>query len=188
MMGENVPPGTENHDPDPRRRISRPDSNALIQGLERLRESVEQRLVRLEAVARERAALPVPEPSDLERKLQQRITEYEEAQVRLRAQAERREQEWRASLEQLEGDRKLLAEAWDRVEHERIEGMAAAQGPAPGRSHTTERAAATAPQGRPRPESADPANDSVTLAILQQFHALRNDVRRNAKRRGPHLS
>jgi DNA repair exonuclease SbcCD ATPase subunit len=187
-MGENVPPGNENHDHDPRRRISRPDSNALIQGLERLRESVEQRLVRLEAVARERAAQPVLEPSELEQKLQQRIAEYEEAQIRLRTQADRREQEWRAALEQLDDDRKLLAEAWELLERERIEGMATAQAPAPGRERNAERAAATAPQGRPRPDAADPANDSVTLAILQQFHALRNDVRRNAKRRGPHLS
>jgi hypothetical protein len=32
---------------------------------------------------------------------------------------------------------------------------------------------------------ADPANDSVTIGILKQFQALRNDVRRNSRRRGP---
>jgi DNA repair exonuclease SbcCD ATPase subunit len=182
-MGENVRPSNEDSDHDLRRRISRPDSNALIQGLERLRESIEQRLVRLEAMARERAALPAHEPSKLEKGLEQRIAEYEEAQLRLRSQADRREQEWRAALEQLEGDRKLLAEAWERLESERIEGIAAAQVEVPGRSRTAERA--PAPQPRPCPEMADPANDQVAHAILREFHALRNDVRRNARRRGP---
>jgi hypothetical protein len=189
MIGENVPPGSEDHDHDhdPKRRISRPDSNALIQGLERLREIIEQRLARLESVARERerAAPPVLDRSGLEQKLQQQIASYEEAQLRLRAQAERREQEWRTSLEQLEGDRQLLAEAWDRLEHERIAGEAPAEGPASGRPRTAERAST---QPRPRPEVADPANDSVTLGILKQFQALRNDVRRNSRQRGPHVS
>jgi DNA repair exonuclease SbcCD ATPase subunit len=193
MIGENVPPGSEDHDHDhdPKRRISRPDSNALIQGLERLREIIEQRLARLESVARERerererAAPPVLDRSGLEQKLQQQIASYEEAQLRLRAQAERREQEWQTSLEQLEGDRQLLAEAWDRLEHERIAGEAPAEGPASSRPRTAERAST---QPRPRPEVADPANDSVTLGILKQFQALRNDVRRNSRQRGPHVS
>jgi len=180
MTGENVPATNENHDHDSKRRISRVDTNALIQGLERLRECVEQRLNRLEAAAREQAALVVPEPSELERKLQQRIAEYEEAQLRLRAQAERREQEWRTALEQIEGDRKLLAEAWERLERERLEGMAAAQGV--GRSPLAERG--STPLLRPRPDLADTANDQVEHAILKQFHALRNDVRRNARQRG----
>jgi exonuclease VII large subunit len=186
MTGENVPPRNENHDPDPRRRISRPDSNALIQGLERLRERVEQRLVRLEAVARERAEAPVHEPSELEQKLRRRIAEFEEAQARLRTQADRREQEWQASVEQLEGDRVLLAEAWDRLERERIEAVAApqGQGQVPVRSPVAGREAVPPERPRPRPEMDDPAHDSVTLAILQQFHTLRNDVRHNTRRRG----
>jgi hypothetical protein len=184
MTGENFPPRGENPDPDPKRRISRIDSNALIQGLERLRECVEQRLVRLESVARERAAAPAHQPSELEQELQHRIAEYEEAQARFRTQAERREQEWRAAVEQLEGDRKLLAEAWERLERERIETPAAAPGTGPGRAPAAGREAAPPERPRPRPETADPAQDSVTLAILQQFHTLRSDVRRNARRRG----
>src|SRR4051812_23657290 len=95
MTGDNLATH-ENPDPDPKRSTSRLDSNALIQGLERLRECVEQRLSRLEAVARERAAqeavareraaqpVPVLGPTELEHKLQKRIAEYEEAQLRLR--------------------------------------------------------------------------------------------------------
>lgn len=176
---------------DPRRRDSRPDSNPLVEGLERLRECFEQRLGRLEALACDRASRPVAATSDLEQDLVRRIAEHEEAQARLGAQADRREQEWRASLEQIEGDRRLLAEAWERLERERIEGTTTATAATTaaqdqGRSAANERARA-APV-RPRPDQADPANDSVTHAILQQFHALRNDVRRNARQRGPHMS
>src|SRR4051812_49712422 len=93
----------ENHDPDPKRKISRLEANTLIQGLERVRECIEERLGHLEAAARERTAEPVADRSELEQVLQQRINEYEEAQLRLRAQAERREQEWRAAPEQPAG-------------------------------------------------------------------------------------
>jgi DNA repair exonuclease SbcCD ATPase subunit len=181
MTGENIPPTRETHDIDSRRWISRLDSNALIQSLERLRECFEQRLSQLEAVARERAPLPIPVTSQLERELQRRIAEYEEAQRRLRSQADRQEQEYRAALEQVEGDRKLLAEAWEQLERERLEAMCAA--PIQGRSSASDRS--QSPSTRPRTEMAEPANDEISHAILQQFHALRNDVRRNARRRGP---
>src|SRR3982750_3921953 len=95
MIRENGQSRDEHQDNDTRRKITRLDSNPLIQGLERLRECVEQRLHRLEALARERAATPVLDAPELERRLQQRIAEFEEAQLRLRAQAERRELEWR---------------------------------------------------------------------------------------------
>jgi DNA repair exonuclease SbcCD ATPase subunit len=185
MTGEYIPPGGEDHDHGPKARIPRPDSIALIQGLERLRDVVDQRLARIETLARERAAPPASSRSDLEKKLQQQIADYEEAQRRLIAQAERREQEWQLSLEQLEEDRKLLAEAWDQLERERIENGAGVDGQAPGQPRQAERAATQPARPRPRPEMADPANDSVTLGILQQFQALRNDVRHNSKRRGP---
>jgi DNA repair exonuclease SbcCD ATPase subunit len=190
MTGEHLPLTNDHLDNDPKRRASRPDTNALIHGLERLRDCIEQRLSRLEALARERAAgavpTPTPEYSELERSLQRQISEYQEAQVRVRAQADRHEQEWRSALEQLENDRRLLADAWERIERERIEAVAATTAQGPGRPSPAERTQAPArPRPRPRDEVADPANDSVTQAILQQFHALRNDVRRNSKQRGP---
>jgi hypothetical protein len=178
MTGENLAATNENQEPDPKRRISRPDSNALIQGLERLRECFEQRLVRLEGMARERAAPPVADRTELEHKLQQRIGEIEDAQLRLRTQAERREQEWRTALEQLEGDRALLAEAWEQLERERVAGHADA---APQQNR---RASAATPPVRPHTEPVDAANDHVAHTILKQFQALRNDVRRNARGRG----
>jgi hypothetical protein len=191
VAGEHVLSTGENHEQEPRRRNPRFDSNSnpLIQGLERLRDCVEQRLVRLEALARERvdgaAALPAPvgEPAALEQRLQQQIAEYQEAQSRLRALAERREQEWKTALEQLEGDRKLLAEAWERLERERIDGIAAAPAQSAGRSPQVERGHAS--PSRVRPDLAEGGNDLVAHAILRQFQTLRNDVRRNARQRGP---
>jgi hypothetical protein len=182
MTGEYRAVTNESNDPDPKRKISRLDANTLIQGLERVRECFEQRLGRLEAAARERTVEPVADRSELEQQLQQRINEYEEAQLRLREQAERREQEWRTALEQLEGDRALLAESWERLERERLEGLAAAPSQATSRLPVAERN--SAPPVRPRPDPADPVDDHVAHAILKQFQVLRNDVRRNARHRG----
>jgi hypothetical protein len=182
MTGEYRAITNENHDPDPKRKISRVDANTLIQGLERVRDCFEQQLGRLEAAARERTEPPVADRSELEQKLQQQISKYEEAQLRLRTQAERHDQEWRAAVEQLEGDRALLAESWERLERERTEGLAATPPQATGRVPVAERT--STPPVRPRADPADGGNDPVTHAVLKQFQVLRNDVRRNARQRG----
>ena len=182
MTGDNSSPGNENQAHDPKRRIPRPDSNALIQGLERLRECIERRLKALEAAVRQQTGPTVSEPSDAQGEFQQRIAEHEAAQLRLRLQAERRDQEWRTALEQLEGDRKLLADAWEQLERERLEGSSRAQGQGIDRSSVLE-SGATVPI-RSRPEPVDPGNDVLSHAILKQFQALRNDVRRTARQRG----
>jgi hypothetical protein len=200
MTGENLAANNEHPEGDPKRKVSiaRLDSNALIQGLERLRDCFEQRLVRLEAMARERAVPPVLDRTELELKLQQRIGEFEEAKVRVRLQAERREQEWQAALEQLEGDRALLAEAWDRLERERIEAPDPARSLSPWERVAEGRVRAGAPPGATAsgsdrlrtsaqptpPEPNDATEDHVAHTILKQFHALRKDVRRNARPRG----
>jgi hypothetical protein len=180
MTGDSAAATNENHEPDPKRSISRLDASALIQGLERLRACFEQRLSRIEALARDRPQPSVLDRTELEQELERRIAECEQSQLRLRAQNDRHEQEWRTTLEQLEGDRTLLADAWERLERERLEG---ATGPAPQPIHRSPLAERTSPkQVRPEPAETD---DQVAHAILKQFQALRNDVRRNAKRRGP---
>ncbi len=202
-MAENVPPGHEVPDHDPRRKSPHPDPNALVQGLEQLRDHIAERLERLETMALDRANHASAGPAnELERRLQQRISEYEQAQSRLAAQAQQYEQDWSAALEQLAADRKLLAEAWERLEHERIETMAASQAghgngrhglgpgssvtvavPANGRPAASERPAHPTPHASP--EHDDPIGNDIAHSILKQFHALREDVRRNAHRRGP---
>jgi hypothetical protein len=169
---------------------ARPIPGPLIQDLQGLRQLVIERLDSLETLAQKRRASTeaVGEVAVLERTFKQKLAELEETQHRLRSQAEREEQDWRAALAQLDSDRRLLAEAWERVERQRIEFVSAAQvrpqlpppaqipqmvvqpqlphipSPIPTRSTTAD---------------SDPSNP-VAQAILRQFQTLCSDVRRNA--------
>ena len=121
------------------------------------------------------------------------MAELEETE-RLHAQAERQEKEWAASLTQLEADRRLLAEAWARVERERIayssgpephqQSHAPGQGPREGAPTSLSRAGAPV-AARSAPADSD-LNHPIAQAILRQFQTLSSDVRRNAK--APRLS
>jgi hypothetical protein len=161
-----------------RRRPARPEATPLVQGLEALR----GRLDRIEALAIERAdAAPPGEPSEAERALRQKVAELEERLGRAQAEARRRDQEWKAALEQLEGDRKLLAEAWERLERERIDAAGApAAAPRPYAPHPAPAVPVAA-----RPAVTTEADEAVAHAVLKQFQALRGDVRRNGAGRHP---
>jgi hypothetical protein len=167
--------------------------SALIQSLQSLRERVLERLDSLETLARGRSACTPAEGASagLERTLELKLAEVAETERRLHDQAERHEKEWNASLIQLESDRRLLAEAWERVERERIacsspseqnhHSRAQGQGPQKG-------APATLPHADALVTARSAAADSdssqvVTQAILRQFQTLCSDVRRNAKER-----
>ncbi|MDR3632953.1 MAG: hypothetical protein P4L84_03900 [Isosphaeraceae bacterium] len=169
----------------------RQETAALAGGLERIRATVLERLDKVETALRERASrAPVEESqlserdSELRRRaaelqqrqteLQQRTAELEEAQRRLRAERDRWENERATLLEQLEHDRILLAEAWERLEREKLEHP---DGPsAPSRNANTERV----PARVARPVVASDDENPVAQAILRQFQAVRRDVRRNA--------
>ena len=180
MTGEPVPPARGPLDENRWDRPAPPVTAPLIQGLERLRERIRQRLDQIEALARERAAAPAQGSDQLDRdqeqdeELRQRRAELDEAQRRLKAEADRWEKERQAVAEQLEHDRRLLAEAWERLEREQVEGRAA-----------TTAAARPTPAARPVPTVVravvpDEHDDAVAQAILKQFQTLRRDVRRNA--------
>jgi hypothetical protein len=160
--------------------------------LERLRERMLERLDSLEMLARgQSSSARATATAGLEEDLQRRLAELEEAERRLRAQAERQEQEWSASLARLEEDRRLLAEAWERIERERIEYSSAAAPVSRGQGH------APAPPGSipdalphvgalvtARSAAADSQPfPPVAQAILRQFQTLCSDVRRNAEER-----
>jgi hypothetical protein len=132
----------------------------------------------------------------LEPALQQRLAELEEARRQLCAEAQRQEKEWSAALAQLEADRRLLAEAWERLERHRIEGLGSSErhphhphAPGPGsprgalaaRPHPAAPALAPAPVRSVRSDP-DP-NNPVAEAILRQFQTLCRDVRCNAETR-----
>jgi hypothetical protein len=162
---------------------------ALIQNLQWLREWVLERLDSLETLARQRSASAhaAGEVAGLERTLELKRADLEVTERRLCAQAERQEKEWSALLTQLEADRRLLAEAWERVERERIESLSASephppgQGPQRGATATLPHAASLVPV-RSAAADSDP-NHPVAQAVLRQFQTLGSDVRRNAEER-----
>ena len=102
---------------------ARPAPAASIQGLRWLRERVLERLDALEAMARRREASPAAgDLAALERTLQQRLAEVEEARRQLRAEAERQREEWSASLARPEPPPRAVAEA-ETIPRERDERL-----------------------------------------------------------------
>lgn len=171
-----------NHEPGtirPRPGAARPDTVALAQGFERLRDALLQRLEVLESIAAEHAALSDFTPSDREQILKERVSTLEASLSRLQAELKRRDQEWDEQILLLDEDRGLITEAWDRLEAEQIQGT----------GHSSEAARESAPVGHVpngpayRPPAPDESNDPVAKAILRQFQSLQGDVRRNANGR-----
>ena len=163
-------------------------SPAWIHDLEELRSSVISRLLAIEDLARRRSSAPSAETSRLVQSLREKIEELELDRNRLRADVERGEGDWKRLQAQFENDRQLLAEAWERLERERIE---AGGNPATG-------AARQAPAAhRPRPPDDGPTHslspsrtaasgetgNPVAETILRQFQVLCSDVRRTTDAR-----
>jgi hypothetical protein len=192
MMEDLTRPGATPRGPDGRPGLAsaRPSPASSIQGLRWLRQRVLERLDALEALARREASpAAADELEALERTLRQKLAEVEETRRQLDAEAERRQQEWSASLTQLEADRRRLAEAWERVERQRIEipgacggqtpPQAQVQGPPTGASTALLHAVAPARSATTDPSLYNP----VAQAILRDFQTLSKDVRSNAAAR-----
>lgn len=149
--------------------------------LERFRDAMSRRLDTLEQLAREQCERLGQGTSERERVLRERVAHLEASHSRLQNELKRREQEWNDTVGDLENDRKLLAEAWERLERERIDGPDAQADPGPAPRARTQNPAgppAASPAGVLAPEG----DDSITRAILWQFQALKDDVRKNAGR------
>ena len=174
---------------------------ALIASLEGLRQRVLDRLDSLELLTRQRPAFPPGmEPGEaLSQALELKQAALEKTEHRLKAQALHQEKEWTALLAQLEADRRLLAEAWERVEQERIASTGASgrhdhpqahsEHHSPGHKHgPRSRAQPTISHGnatvttRSTPADAEP-DHPLGQEILRQFQTLCSDVRRNAEDR-----
>jgi hypothetical protein len=166
-----------------KRRTARPDQAALVLGLEAIRAGLRERIDRIEALALERASAleeaSAGESPAPDRALQQKVADLEEKLGRAQAEVRRREQEWKTAIEQLEDDRKLLAEAWERLERERID--VTAMPTAASRPYTPHQA----PPVAARPHVNSEVDDAVAHAVLQQFQALRGDVRSTGNGRRP---
>jgi hypothetical protein len=192
----------ELHNPGARRRgpessafpvVAHSTHLALINSLQSLRERVLERLASLETLVRDRSAVGPAENASagLERNLEAKLAELAEAERKLNDQASRREKEWSASLNQLESDRRSLAEAWERVEHERIAYASApehhhrsgAQGHGPQNGVSASLSRAGTPVTTRSVAVDSDSNHAVAQAILRQFQTLCSDVRRNAEER-----
>jgi hypothetical protein len=152
-------------------RPAAPARPALPRVLERIRGRLHEHIDAIEALARAHGDAHRP---DLERSLQQNLSELEQERVRFRAEAARWDQERRSATEALEHDRQLLAEAWERLEIEQVKVV--------GSTQNTARPNFVAPpvdRGQLAPVLAE-RDDPIARAILHQFQTLRRDVRRNA--------
>lgn len=167
----------------------------LVQDMEELRACVLKRLDAIEGLARDRAGTAAAEIARLEKSLKQRIDELEAERGRLRSGSDQEEMNWKQLVGELENDRRLLADAWERLEHERIEfmgvgpGHGAVQGPMPAHHRnrpleiaTRQASAASAAPAAARAVAAESGNP-VAENILRQFQALSGDVRRATESR-----
>ena len=197
MVDETHKPRTITRGPESRSgaALNHSDQAMLMQSLQSLRERVLERLDSLETLARNQSACTPARgtSADQERVVELKAAELAETERKLQDQAERQEKEWSASLIQLESDRRLLAEAWEHVERERIAYASVSE------LHPNSRAQSqgqqqSAPANPPRAgalltarsNAADSdSNHPVTQAILRQFQTLSSDVRRNTQSAEP---
>ena len=155
-----------------------------FQALEQLRERVHRRLDQIQDLLRERLASGSTDEREAE--WTNRFKEMEEALEAAKSDAHCADRERVAALEKVEQDRALLAEAWERLERERIdlETGRFLVAPAANPPSRTLIPGVISPQLSPiRSASANPADDPVERAVFQQFQALRRDVRRKADSR-----
>src|SRR4051812_31485999 len=118
MTGKTVQAPVDTWESRPRRAPARAEADTQAQSLQRLRDDLFRRLDAIELLASEQAALLDQDSSERERILRDRVVSLEAANARVVAEARRREQEWQEVLRQLEADRLLLAEAWERLEQQ----------------------------------------------------------------------
>ena len=158
----------------------------LIHNLEELRNCILRRLESIEALARCRSGVPTVEITRTEQMLRQRIEELELERSRSLSDLVSKDPSDKQLLSQLENDRKLLAEAWERLERERIDAIAAGSVARPAlparRPHPAE---GLAMQGSPvqRPTATAETANPVAESILRQFQTLSSDVRRTTDAR-----
>jgi hypothetical protein len=145
---------------------------SLSLALEEIRCTILGRLDAFEALARNRAR---GSDGETEEQLKQQVAELQRQCNQLRGETERMRQEQRTTFEQLDHDRLLLAEAWDRLEQERLRCI---QHP---REERPKAAASSIAPPAPMSSTTTGSDDPVIQAVLRQFQSLQRDVRKAAK-------
>ncbi len=178
-------------EPHDRQRPTKPGLQALpsrlIHNLEELRNCVLNRLESIEALARHCSGVPSAEITRTEQMLRLRIEQLELERSRSLADLVSEDPNGEQLLTQLEKDRQLLAAAWERLERERIDAIAAgsvARPAAPHHPHSAEgHALHGAPVQRPAAAAVAETANPVAESILRQFQTLCSDVRRTTDAR-----
>jgi hypothetical protein len=182
MKGELISNAGDHPDAAPGREPP-PALTTLVRGLDDLRDALHRRLEHIEALAvaaeHARAIRPGEGSAGREQALRERVATLEASQARMVAEVRRREQEWEEQQARLEHDRRLLADAWDRLEREQIAVRSESRGARPAAPVPPAAYRDPAANPAPVPRPAEPP-DVVSREILSQFQALKNDVRRNA--------
>lgn len=147
------------------------DPSAVADAMQRIRDRIHGWLDRIEALAGEARA---------------NDRELEQQRDALRVEIEHHRQEWDARVEELDHDRRLLAEAWERLELEQQAAHPATRstGERPRNDRRSEAPTPPPPPPAPAPLPSSETDGVVDRAILRQFEALRRDVRRTAESRG----
>jgi hypothetical protein len=153
-----------------------PEPAALVACLEQVRARVHRGLDRIEALTRQRPA------ADTGADLDRRRSELDQARAQFEAEARNWEKARKNQLEELERDRRLLAEAWERLEREQVEGPAPPAPPVAASGSSILRAVGPA---APVARTTSAEESPITQAVLRQFESLRRDVRRSAESRRP---
>ncbi|WP_165224507.1 hypothetical protein [Aquisphaera insulae] len=153
-----------------------------IRDLEELRRTLLLRIQLIEDQARKRPSGGA-ESTRAEAEFRRKVEELERERDRLLEDSENQATNWKERLERLEDDRKLLSDAWQKLERERIEAAGAGRG----RQRASSSSQVTPPvaaghQDRTRDGSA--AANPVAESILRQFQTLCQDVRRASDMRG----
>lgn len=175
MSGE-FPIGSSRH--DDRVTSAREGRDAAIRQLDWFGKRIHEQLDALEAQIRQRPAA-ASRTGGLTNSLQRRIAELEDIRAGLQAEVDRLRRERDESIELIEHDRLLLAEAWETLEREQLTGTAASNN---GRAAQ----AVEPPGGYSVPSNiANGRDDLVSREILRQFQSLHRDVRRNAQNGRP---
>jgi hypothetical protein len=146
----------------------------LHQGLEYLRERFHMQLDALEALLRDRLERHEQNLRERESQLEQRANDLEHARLQLQVETDRWEHDRQSMIEQIEHDRGLLAEAWERVERAHVKGASvSAKGQAQPASNGHTRDERT-----PVVSVATALPQPVLEEVLWQFQSVRRDVRR----------
>jgi hypothetical protein len=165
-----------------------PSGPSLAHDLEALRDCVLLRLETIEDLARRRCGSWSAEINRLEQALKERTDELEQERNLSTANSNGDEQSWRRMLSRLESDRKLLTEAWERLERERIDSISAGspvKGSAqvhPPRGGESQPAQSSQEQRTAAAATIETGNP-VAETILRQFQTLCKDVRRTTEAR-----